>query len=366
MTALNAERCRIKILMVGPMPPPFGGIGVSFKLLVDMLRQRDDVEIAIVDFNEIREQNGRSLHGLLRFCRTVVEKARCMDVITVYFASTALPSVGFLLLVLARLLGKPLVVRKAAGFDYLDLGPLRGRIAHFVTRHADLYLAETKHLVDLAHQRGISHVRWYPTARPMGRDELTSSDRNDLCRKFVFIGQVREYKGIREIIQAAERFEESISVDIYGPLFDDLPLDIFKGCKRVRYCGSLTPENVIPTMKQYDMFLLPTKAVTEGYPGAVFESYAAGLPVITTRCGGIPEIVDRSCGLFVEPGNADSLYEAMNIVIENSEVYRGLKQGVVDRRKEFDAGIWTDRFVEYCYEVFLKGGLRDAEKREFF
>ena len=353
-TSYKKQKTRLRILLIGPLPPPIGGIGVSFKILMELLRRRDDIDIKIVDFNAIRRRKSNSLRGLLSLCMAVISRARQVDIVTVYFASTALPSLGLLLLVISRILGKPLVVRKAAGFDYLDLGPFKGCVAHFIVKHADLYLAETRNLVRLAHDRGISHVRWYPTSRSMGDHKYAPLVENRSCRRFVSIGQVREYKGIREIIQAAERFQEGISVDIYGPLFDDLDHNIFEKCKRVNYCGILSYEDVIPTLKRYDMLLLPTKAVTEGYPGAVFEGYAAGLPIITTRCGGIPEIVDAQSGIFVEPGNSDALFEAMKTVVENDEVYRKLRQGVYDKRKKFDAAIWSDRFVDYCKEVVEK------------
>ena len=350
-TSCEKQNTPLRILLIGPLPPPIGGIAVSFKILMELLRRRDDLYIKVVDFNAILRRKGNSLRGLLSLCSAVISNTRQVDVITAYFASTALPLLGLLLLVISRILGKPLVVRKAAGFDYLDLGPFKGRIAHFIVKHADLYLAETRNLVRLARDRGISHVKWYPTSRQMGNHEYALLVENRSCRRFVLIGQVREYKGIREIIQAAERFEKGISVDIYGPLFDDLEQNIFERCKRVNYCGILSSEDVIPTLKRYDILLLPTKAVTEGYPGAVLEGYSAGLPIITTRCGGIPEIVDAQSGIFVEPGNSDALFEAMKTVVESDEVYRKLRQGVYEKRKEFDAAIWADRFVEYCREV---------------
>lgn len=354
--AVNGRRKTMKILMVGPLPPPMGGIAVSFKVLVGLLQGRDDVTLEVVDFSAIRQRHGNALRGLLRLCRAIIPKAKEADVVTAYFASTALPSLGVLLLLICRILGKPLVLRKAANFDYRDLGSFKGRIAHVVVKRAQLYLAETKMLVGLARERGIAHVMWYPTNRPMSDAEESAALDIVSCRRFVFVGQVREYKGIREIIQAAERFGEGVRVDVYGPMVNDLDQSIFNGCKRVKYCGILAPEDVIPTLKNYDLLLLPTKAVTEGYPGAVFEGYAAGLPIITTRCGGIPEIVDESSGVFVEPGNTDALFDAMKTVVEDNDRYRRLREGVRVKRKEFDSATWADRFVEYCRHAMSAEG----------
>ena len=336
---------RISILMIGPLPPPIGGISVSLKLLADLLKQSSDVDIEVVNISEIRQNKGNTLRGFLALSRAIISATRRADVVSVYLSSPALPKLGLLVL------SKPLVVRKAANFDYLDLGFFRGRIAHFVVKHCDLFLAETKNLVHLAADRSVSHVKWYPTNRPMPCIDVSASSWDKPCRRFAFVGQVREYKGILEIIKAAERFADGVTVDIYGPLFDDVGAGAFEDCRRVRYCGVLSPDSVISTLEQYDALLLPSKALTEGYPGAVFESYAAGLPIITTKCGGIPEIVDESSGVFVEPGDSDSLFEAMRTLVEKDEVYRNIRKGVLRRRKEFNSEVWAERFVDYCKEV---------------
>ena len=353
---IPSEKKVIKILMIGPLPPEIGGMTVSFKMLVDLLRDCDNAIIDVVDFNAIRRRKGNTLRGLLSLCRAVIPKARQVDVITVYLSLSALSSLGILLLVVSRVLGKPLIVRTAGGVDYASLGFLKGTIAHFVVKQANLFFVQTHNLVQLAYGRGISHVRWFPTSRPMcdNRYERSLVSERSSCRHFVFVGQVRECKGIREIIQASERFEEYIRVDIYGPLFDDLEQNIFAGCKIVKYYGVLDPEDVVPTLKRYDMLLLPTKALTEGYPGAVLEGYSAGLPIITTRCGGIPEIVDMQSGLFVSAGDSEALFSAMKIVVENDEIYSKLRKGVLEKREDFDSVMWARRFVDYCGEVVGK------------
>jgi len=348
---VNMKNEHLHILLAGTLPPPIGGTSVSFQILVDLLAQREDISIEVLDLGKIRRIRGGIAVQLICLMYELVLRMRKVNVNTIYVASTALPTLGLIVLLVSRLLAKPFIVRKAAGFDYMELGPIRGLIAHFVVKHADLYLAQTKNLVYLARNRGISHVRWYPTSRMIGEGRDMPSLQRTSCRRFVFVGQVRQYKGIYEIIQAAERCEEGVTVDVYGPLFDDLGKGVFEKCKKVKYCGILSAENVIPTLKRYDMLLLPTKAPTEGYPGAILEAYSAGLPIITTRCGGIPEIVDENSGIFVEPGNAESLYQAMKKLSEDSELYTRLCKGVREQVRQFSAETWADQFVSLCREL---------------
>ena len=353
---ISASHCKdhdklLQILLIGTLPPPIGGISVSFHILVDLLNQRQDVKIEILDLGELRRDRGLHIFQSILFVRRLLFLVRKVDVVTLYAASTALPSLGLIILFISRILDRPFVLRKAAGFDYLDLGFFLGSMAHFVVKHSTLYLAQTQNLVSLALKRGVAHVKWYPTSRPMPDHTNNSFFERRACRRFIFVGQVRKYKGVLELIDAAERFDKSICVDIYGPIFDDFNPGIFAGLETVAYRGVLSAEDVIPTMKQYDMLLLPTKANTEGYPGVVFEGYSAGLPIITTRCGGIPEIVDETCGIFVEPGNSDALFEAMKKVIENDIIFRKLQKGVLEMQNQFDSNFWADRFVDYCREA---------------
>jgi glycosyltransferase involved in cell wall biosynthesis len=352
------------VLMVGPLPPPIGGISVSFRILIESLQRRQDVAIEIVDFAHIRNQNRMPFAGVWLLMHQVLKKAKSADVYSVSCSSTGLPFIGLLLLLLAKLHRKPLIIRAGGGQDYFMMGGVGGAVAHFVVKHAAVYLAQTKALVALAHTRGLANVAWFPTNRPITERNIAAPLGRKRCRRFLYIGQVRLFKGIREILTAADLFDKDIAVDVYGPIFDDLGQEVFSNGKNVTYGGVLSPDEVADLLPRYDMFLLPTQASTEGYPGAILEAFAAGLPVITTRLGGITEIVDDACGLFVEPGNAHSLYAAMKRVVDDEAFYQRLLQGVSLKRQEFDSAVWSDRFVSHCRQAAsFCSALDDGDER---
>ena len=211
-------------------------------------------------------------------------------------------------------------------------------------------LIQTKALVRMAAEDGAKRAVWYSNSRPMTSNE-EDSYRSKSCKRFVYIGHIRPYKGISEMIEASKKLNTDSCIDVYGPFYDGLSEQIFKNCNNLKYCGLLSPEEVIPMMKKYDALIMPTKMPTEGYPGAIVEAFAAGIPIIATKCGAIPEIVDDTCGILVEPEDAEALFNAMQTIIEDDTLYASLCEGSKRKRKAFSSQFWTDRFVEYCRQV---------------
>jgi len=190
---------------------------------------------------------------------------------------------------------------------------------------------------------------WYPNSRPVS-DAPGEERRPRKAHRFVFIGQVKPSKGLREIIAAScELSEQEVEIDVFGPLQDGMKLEEFKSCGRVNYRGVLDPDEVATTLRTYDVVLLPTHHYGEGYPGIILEAYAAGIPVISTRWRAIPEIIeDGVSGLLVEPRSATELAGAMRKLMSSENLVSRLSEGARAKSKEFDACLLADRFVAIC------------------
>ncbi len=271
------------------------------------------------------------------------------DIVMLYCATPQISTLGLVTLTLCRLRKKPFVLRKAAGTDYLSLGFFSGSVADFVVHHTDLFLAQTKHLVKLCQDRGISQTHWYPTSRPVG----TLIDFKTQCRRFVFVGQVRPSKGIIELIEAAEGLPNNSHIDVYGPFFDGLDESIFKDKSQIHYRGILEPDNVQDKLRAYDAFVLPTKAATEGYPGSILEALSVGMPVISTEIGGIPELVNTETGILIKSGASEYLKNAMLHLINHDNDYQKLQRGALVAREKFSADAWVDWFIKECRRLTL-------------
>ena len=78
-------------------------------------------------------------------------------------------------------------------------------------------------------------------------------------------------------------------------------------------------KDVAMVMKSLDVFLITSK--TEGLGTIVLEAFAAGIPVVATRAGGIPELViDQVTGLLREVGDVDGLTKAVQQILSDHEL----------------------------------------------
>lgn len=98
----------------------------------------------------------------------------------------------------------------------------------------------------------------------------------------------------------------------------------------VTFLGALGRDTVARLYSETDAFCLPSFA--EGVPVVLMEAMAAGLPVVTTRIAGVPELVeDEVSGAVVAPGRSEPIAEALGRLAADPEL-RG-RWGAAGREK---------------------------------
>lgn len=114
--------------------------------------------------------------------------------------------------------------------------------------------------------------------------------------------------------------------------------------------GHLGPEQVQALMRESQVFTLPSRF--EGQPMAILEAMANGLCVVSTPVGGIPEMIDVSCGILVPPDDVEALAAALLGVITDRDRRAGL--GEAARRRvlaRFDLGVVAGQLDKLYREV---------------
>lgn len=86
----------------------------------------------------------------------------------------------------------------------------------------------------------------------------------------------------------------------------------------VKYIGWVSGEEKQRQLNEADIYLLPS--FNEGLPISILEAMSYSMPVLSTTVGGIPEIVDNSNGILIEPGNEEQLWQAIEFFINAEDI----------------------------------------------
>lgn len=347
-----------RLLILGYLPPPTGGVRLLFSQLVRELEAMPVVRCRIVSLTGRRRSTVARIWGLLRAGGIALFQIPRCDVVSLQPTNTALAVLGPWIFVLSRLFRKPMLVRKFGG-DFANVfsrwpGWLRFIMRHTVLR-AEVWMFETRTLC-AAFDPLCPRVERFPNSRPF--PACIPAPPSGPPRRIIFLGHMRRTKGVADIYRLAAMLPHGFTCHLYGPLgFDITRRDISKWeqSSPARYIGELAPNKVPGTLDRYHWLLLPARPEAgtgvEGHPGVIIEAMGRGLPVIASRCGGISEILDDSCGLLVEPGDVATMARVLPDLANRSETYKRLREGARARAALYDSGIWSRRFVGICREL---------------
>lgn len=132
-------------------------------------------------------------------------------------------------------------------------------------------------------------------------------------RTILFCGRLEEYKGVFDFVEMAHRLPRSLRFVMVGTGSQQDKL------KRPGIeLKSVSYDDMPAIYQEADIFVAPskpTKTWEEQYCTVLLEAQAAGLPIVTTHTGGIPENVGDA-GVIVPPGDVDAITKAVKRFID--------------------------------------------------
>lgn len=183
------------------------------------------------------------------------------------------------------------------------------------------------------------------------------------------ISRLVEKKGVQYSIQALERVIKRYHCIEYrivgdGPLKSSLE-GLVKKLRLenyVTFLGWKEQQEIIELLKNTDILIVPSvtgkNGDQEGTPVVIMESFAQGLPVLSTQHSGIPELVqDGVSGFLVPEKDADALAEKLEYFIEHTGTWQKMgRAGREHVEKHYDIDKLNDKLAE-LYQLLLKGTL---------
>ena len=152
--------------------------------------------------------------------------------------------------------------------------------------------------------------------------------------KIVFMSRIIIEKGIDLIFDfvknsMAEKPNFKFQLDFYGqikPDFYDYFLSEINKYSNVKYKGVADPDRVHEILNLYDLLLLPTRYIGEGFPGAVIDAYISSIPVIASKWKDIPNfIVEGETGFTFELTEVNMFYHYIFKLGENQQLLKSMK-----------------------------------------
>lgn len=190
--------------------------------------------------------------------------------------------------------------------------------AHVVTAVSQFVADKTKEDIGfrgeiLVIPNGIDEKLFFPVLK-----KVNSKDRI----KVLFSGNLSTRKGAQWIIPILEKLDEHIDIIYTSGLRGGEPL---LNHPRLHCVGSVNHNEMPKLYQQVDILLFPT--VREGFGLAVAEAMSCGLPVVTTNCSALPELVHQGQGGYLcGVGDIDDFSDKINFLADNEVLRRNMGQ----------------------------------------
>ncbi len=173
-------------------------------------------------------------------------------------------------------------------------------------------------------------------------------------RQFLFLANLTPRKGVSEFLQALlamHQEQPNVSAVIAGGgeveryKREAESLGIAEIC---RFTGWIDRPAVLQLLAESDAMVLPS--YNEGLPISLLEALCAGVPVIATPVGAIPEVFHdgKNC-LLVEPGNVEALTRAMRLLASDTSLAATLRR---NGRLSYEQNFMVDRYMQSMCEIY--------------
>ena len=211
-------------------------------------------------------------------------------------------------------------------------GGWHGRLMRHIAKQAACILPVSQMLEEAMKTCGIENNHWqriynvvddffYTTKR---ESPLLSGGRFRWLHVSCFDEKAKNVQGLLRAARAVARQREDFELVLVGAGIDyqeDIAyaqsLDFPEGI--LHFTGELTPNQVAEWMQASDCFVLFSRY--ENAPVVLSECLATGLPVVSSNAGGIPEMINDTCGILVPSEDENALSQAMLRMMDHISDY---------------------------------------------
>jgi teichuronic acid biosynthesis glycosyltransferase TuaC len=256
-----------------------------------------------------------------KICR--MHRERKIDLINVHWVFPE----GIAAVWISRILKIPIVV-SAHGCDINLYTTFRFRRPQIKStlKHSDKVTAISRAQKQVIENLGIDAAKVRVITNGVNTEKFEITPRSECRRRLglqqekniiLYIGRLEEEKGLEYLISAVEKLDKEIQARTKIAIVGD-------GTLRKSLENEITRRGLVDNFTFYgerehheiplwfgasDLFCLPSKR--EGCPNVVLEALASGIPVVASKVGAIPDVVNENSGILFEAGDVHKLTESL-------------------------------------------------------
>jgi glycosyltransferase involved in cell wall biosynthesis len=256
------------------------------------------------------------------------------------------------------ILGKPLVISPLGDDGYLARDHRLWRsLTKWVCSRSSIVAPNSSELIQILSDLGVPEQKlhfyhlgvdsemFHPALHPPPDDQEI---------RVTFVGSLIDRKGPHDLIAALQEPTLSrVKLVMVGDGSRRKKLeDMAAGLgltERITWTGMVSPRVESDILRDSHVFCLPS--YMEGTPNVIYEAMATGLPVVSTRVGGIPEQVRHGeTGLLFRPGNIQELRDCLRRLVQDAELRT--RMGKTGYTRIIEAGVSWDAAAEDFDRIF--------------
>lgn len=377
LTAGAKRGLRPKILIIGPVPPPYHGVAVSTRLILES-PQLSRFELIHIDTSDRRDVRNIGRLDLWNVWLAIVHGWRLLRTLrrerpSIVYLTLSQGLFGFLRDAIFLLLGGAFRVKTivhlrgssyraaydgAPGWLRLFIRKAISRVSHFVVLGESL----RRMCEGLVSQDRVTVIP-NGTADFVGAGELAGRNGSEGGLQLLFLGTLKASKGLFVTLRAFRDVIDRVGVAKLACVGDwgssgdkeetmslvrSLGLEPYVG-----FPGVLSGEQKERYLLDSDVLVFPS--YDEGHPRVVLEGMAAGCPIVTTNCGAIAEtVIDGETGFVVEVGDVKAVADRLCQLVENPLLRQMMGQKARERFLELYTAERANRKLAELFEAVLR------------
>ncbi|MBK0291289.1 glycosyltransferase family 4 protein [Bacillus sp. S34] len=372
-----------KMLVVGPVPPPIHGESLAVHSVVKSDLLNRNYHISLINTNKLNVTNAGefSIGKVLKDIKILQQVfanvfMRKKDICYISISQTRLGLLRDLVIILLCSLRSKKIITHLHGNN---LGNVIDKMSRFERTLVKNIFKKIDSGIVLGNglknnfkgfTKSVKVVANGVDSNYITDEELNSKEKDTEFIDIVYLSNLLESKGYQYLIEAvASLIEEgkNVRLTLAGAIFNQEKFDMIwnivkdRGLeKRIKHLGVVDGIEKKQLLLSSDIMVLPTNYPIEGQPVSIIEGMAAGLPIIATKRGSIPDLITNN-GILIETGSTHLVKKTLSSLINNPKELKNMSK---NSRENFLNNFTLEKNIKKIQVVISdsEGEIRRIEK----